>query len=475
MSNFKEILAHGKNYLIANLATKALSFISIPVYTRLLTTEDFGIVNVFLGVAGILSSLLTLCTDQSVSRYYFDKKDDEDFKRFVGTSSILASVVFCLNALILIVSLDWVANLIGLSRSLTLLLIPVSFFNILGLTFEQIYTVLKQSRKIAMSSLIRAYVSFGLAVILILLMNDHKYMGQIGGLLVAGLLMSFIWINGIRQYFKAAFDKKYVNYIFKFSVPLIPYALSGIIIEQFSKISLAKEVNLSQAGFYSLALTISGIVSIITAVTHQAWAPYYFQYMNAKDFERHDSDIVRIFNISLLSGIFVSFFGLEIGITLANKDFISSLYLIPYFVYGYIFHQLAYVYMRNFSFVYKTYYSSIVVIASGLLNVLLNLFLIPKFGQLGAAYAFSFSYLLMCIISLLINRYFISCHYTAIRKFLLPLLIFICFNVISHLFYTKEVSLLHILVKFGLLIISAFILFYSDRGYVLNLIKKNRK
>lgn len=475
MSNFKEILAHGKNYLIANLATKALSFISIPVYTRLLTTEDFGIVNVFLGVAGILSSLLTLCTDQSVSRYYFDKKDDEDFKRFVGTSSILASVVFCLNAMILIVSLDWVANLIGLSRSLTLLLIPVSFFNILGLTFEQIYTVLKQSRKIAMSSLIRAYVSFGLAVILILLMTDHKYMGQIGGLLVAGLLMSFIWINGIRQYFKAAFDKKYVNYIFKFSVPLIPYALSGIIIEQFSKISLAKEVNLSQAGFYSLALTISGIVSIITAVTHQAWAPYYFQYMNAKDFERHDSDIVRIFNITLLSGIFVSFFGLEIGITLANKAFISSLYLIPYFVYGYIFHQLAYVYMRNFSFVYKTYYSSIVVIASGLLNVLLNLFLIPKFGQLGAAYAFSFSYLLMCIISLLINKYFINCHYTAIRKFILPLLIFICFNIISHLFYTKEVSLLNILVKCGLLIISAFILFYSDRNYVLNLIKKNRK
>lgn len=475
MSNFKEILAHGKNYLIANLATKALSFISIPVYTRLLTTEDFGIVNVFLGVAGILSSLLTLCTDQSVSRYYFDKKDDEDFKRFVGTSSILAGIVFCLNALILIVSLDWVASLVGLSRSLTLLLIPVSFFNILGLTFEQIYTVLKQSRKIAMSSLIRAYVSFGLAVILILLMTDHKYMGQIGGLLVAGLLMSFIWINGIRQYFRTTFDRKYVNYIFKFSVPLIPYALSGIIIEQFSKISLAKEVNLSQAGFYSLALTISGIVSIITAVTHQAWAPYYFQYMNAKDFQSHDSDIVRIFNITLLSGIFVSFFGLEIGITLANKAFISSLYLIPYFVYGYIFHQLAYVYMRNFSFVYKTYYSSIVVIASGLLNVLLNLFLIPKFGQLGAAYAFSFSYLLMCIISLLINKYFINCHYTAIRKFLLPLLIFICFNVISHLFYRKEVSLLHILVKCSLFIISVFILFYSDREYILNLIKKNKK
>jgi len=475
LSNFKEILAHGKNYLIANLATKALSFISIPVYTRLLTTEDFGIVNVFLGVAGILSSLLTLCTDQSVSRYYFDKKDDEDFKRFVGTSSILAGIVFCLNALILIVSLDWVASLVGLSRSLTLLLIPVSFFNILGLTFEQIYTVLKQSRKIAMSSLIRAYVSFGLAVILILLMTDHKYMGQIGGLLVAGLLMSFIWINGIRQYFRTTFDRKYVNYIFKFSVPLIPYALSGIIIEQFSKISLAKEVNLSQAGFYSLALTISGIVSIITAVTHQAWAPYYFQYMNAKDFQSHDSDIVRIFNITLLSGIFVSFFGLEIGITLANKAFISSLYLIPYFVYGYIFHQLAYVYMRNFSFVYKTYYSSIVVIASGLLNVLLNLFLIPKFGQLGAAYAFSFSYLLMCIISLLINKYFINCHYTAIRKFLLPLLIFICFNVISHLFYRKEVSLLHILVKCSLFIISVFILFYSDREYILNLIKKNKK
>lgn len=475
MSNFKEILAHGKNYLIANLATKALSFISIPVYTRLLTTEDFGIVNVFLGVAGILSSLLTLCTDQSVSRYYFDKKSDDDFKGFVGTSSILSGLIFCLNSLILVISLDGVASVIGLSRNLTLLLIPVSFFNILGLTFEQIYTVLKQSRKIAMSSLIRAYVSFGLAVVLILIMTDHKYLGQIGGLLAAGVLMSFIWINGIRKYFITTFNKKHIHYILKFSVPLIPYALSGIIIEQFSKISLAKEVNLSQAGFYSLALTISGIVSIITAVTHQAWAPYYFQYMNAKDFDSHDSDIIRIFNITILSGIFVSFFGLEIGNFLANKAFISSLYLIPYFVYGYIFHQLAYVYMRNFSFVYKTYYSSIVVIASGLFNVLLNLLLIPKFGQLGAACAFSISYFTMCFFSLLINKYFINCHYTAIKKFLLPLLIFICFNLMSHPFYSKDVSLFYILVKCSLFVISAFILFYADRNYILNFIKRNNK
>ena len=48
MSGFREILKHSGNYLIANLATRALAFISIPVYTRLLSTEDYGITAVFL-------------------------------------------------------------------------------------------------------------------------------------------------------------------------------------------------------------------------------------------------------------------------------------------------------------------------------------------------------------------------------------------------------------------------------------------
>ena len=94
MANFTSFLKHGGNYLVASVATSALAFISIPVYTRLLTPEDYGVVSIFMGIVGLLGSVMSFGTDRSVSRYFFDQKDELDFKRFIGTSSILALFFF---------------------------------------------------------------------------------------------------------------------------------------------------------------------------------------------------------------------------------------------------------------------------------------------------------------------------------------------------------------------------------------------
>ena len=95
MAGFKEVLKHSGNYLLANLATRALAFISIPIYTRVLSTEDYGITAVFLSAVGILNGLIALNFDTSVSRYYYDKTSDADFKTFVGTSLISATIAIC--------------------------------------------------------------------------------------------------------------------------------------------------------------------------------------------------------------------------------------------------------------------------------------------------------------------------------------------------------------------------------------------
>ena len=79
MSDHKELLKHSRNYLFANIATKALAFISIPVYTRLLSVEDYGIVNVYISVIMIAPILMTLNTEVTIARYYFDSKDIDDF------------------------------------------------------------------------------------------------------------------------------------------------------------------------------------------------------------------------------------------------------------------------------------------------------------------------------------------------------------------------------------------------------------
>ena len=128
MSDLKALFKHSRNYFYATMATKALSFISIPVYTRLLTVEDYGVVNVFMSFVGIVAVLLTLSSEVSIGRYYYDAKSEEDFKRFVGTSLRLTGIILGVMTLLFIVGLNIIANVIGMPPRLTLCLVPVALF-----------------------------------------------------------------------------------------------------------------------------------------------------------------------------------------------------------------------------------------------------------------------------------------------------------------------------------------------------------
>lgn len=472
MANFTGFLKHGGNYFIASFATSALAFISIPIYTRLLTPEDYGVVSIFMGVVGLLGSVMSFSADRSVSRYFFDQKSELDFKRFVGTSSILAIVFFTVNSFFLVIFAEEFGDLVGLDKTVVYLIIPISIVNIIGLTFEQIYGPLKRSKEIAISSVVRVFLGFAFSVALIIVFKKERFYGQILGQIVAGFCIVFFWIRLIRPYFKWTFDTSYVKYIFTYSVPLIPYALSGVLIEQFGKVAIGSSQGMSEAGFYNLALAVSSIVSIAITVTHQAWNPYYFEYMNSKNYVQLDNDFVKIFKITILAAFGVAAFGKEIGLLLAKKEFSGALYLIPIFTIGYVFYQLAYVYLRNFGFSKSTQYMTITVLISGISNVVLNVFLIKSYGELGAAISFVLSYVVMAIVAWFINTYFVKLHATPMKRLLFPLIITIPFYTLLY-FLIDEFSLIWgIFTKFLFYCLLIAIIFWTDRKEIFLFLKK---
>jgi O-antigen/teichoic acid export membrane protein len=446
-NNFTGFLKHGGNYLIASIATSALAFISIPIYTRLLEPEDYGVVSIFMGIVSLLASVMALSTDRSVSRYFFDQKDQDDFKRFVGTSSILAFGFFVINSILLFVFAEEFGKIVRLDKEVVYLLIPLSGINIIGLTFEQIYGPLKRSKEIAISSVARVFIGFGFSVALIIVFKNDKFYGQIMGQIIAGLCIVFFWLRLIKPFFNWSFDASYIKYIFTYSVPLIPYALSGVIIEQFGKIAIGGSQGLSQAGFYNLALTVSSIVNIAIGVTHQAWNPYYFEYMNSKNYKQLDKDFIRIFKLTILVAFGVACFGKEIGLLLAKKEFSGALYLIPIFTIGYIFSQLSFAYIRNFGYTKKTQYMTLTILVSGISNVVLNVFLIKSLGELGAAISFVLSYIIMTVLAWLINTYFVKLHSTPMKQLVIPLLIVAPFYILLYLVMDIESVFFGIIVK----------------------------
>lgn len=474
MSNFKELAKHAGNYLLATLATKALGFISIPAYTYFLTVEEFGIYNVFLSITGIATILLTLNTEVAISRYYYDATDIDDFKRFVGTSIKLSSIVFIILSLLLVVLCKPIAGFLDFNILLTLSIIPVSLFNIINSIFQQIYQPLMQSRKIAFVSSIQAYLAFGLSIICLFFLEENKYFGIVYGTIIAMVVVFFYSIRQITAYCTNSWENTYIKYILNYSIPYLPYSLSGVIIAQFGKLFIGQELGFESAGLYSFASNISLLMFVVITVTHSAWNPYYFRYMNVKDYTSIDHDYDLIWRVTLICAAGLSLFGYEIGTILGKEEYLKGLYILPILTLGYCFYQWSYAYLRNIGYAKKTIWNAVVVVSGGISNIVLNSFLIRPFQELGIAVSFMVSYLVMLIVAMLINTVFLKNYVPAPIRFL-KLFIFL-FPIIPYAYYKahRENSFEWLLIDLTIFITFNYLLLRKWLPYERTLFKMNK-
>ena len=450
MSEVKSLFKHSINYLFAHVANKALAFISIPVYTYLLTVEEYGIFNVFISTIGIVSILFTLNTEIAISRYYYDANDQYDFKEFVGTSVILSSICFILTSTFFIIYSKYFSSVFNFEKLLTLLMIPVSLYTIINSIFQQIYNPLKESKKIAVISSIQTYSAFILSTIFILTLDNKKYYGQVWGTLLAMFILGGYLIKQIKPYIKFNIKKEHIKYILNYSIPYIPYSLSSLIVSQFGKIFIGQSEGYQSAGLYSFSSNIAALMIVIISVFHSAWNPYYFTYMNKKEYQNINRDYDIIWRITLIFGVLLALFGNELGYILGKKEYHSDLYLIPILIIGYLFYQWSYVYLRNTGYSRKTIWNAIIVISSGIINIVLSTILICYLKELGIALAFSLSYLFMLVIAWMINRFFLKVYTPKCSTFIRPLIIvlpillspFIINIICNNIYYSISIKLI---------------------------------
>lgn len=438
MSDHKALAKHSWNYMLATLATKALAFVSIPVYTRIMSIEEYGIVGVFMSITGIVTVLLTLDSEVAVSRYYYEATGEKDFKRFVGTTVNLACVIFIIMSLLFVVISPFLSERLSFPLLLTLSLIPVSLYSATNSVFTQIYNPMRKSKKVAIVSSVQTYLAFGLSVICIILLKDEKYYGYVWGHILAMIILSAYIIKQVRPYYTSCFDKSHIKYIFNYCLPYIPYSLSGILLAQFSRIFIGNAQGYSLAGSYTLTTNVASLMMIVISITHKAWNPYYFQYMRERDYQSLDSDYNLIWRVTLVSGFLLSSFGYEMALVLSKGgDYMETVYVLPVLVLGYVFYQWAYVYLRNTGFAKRNIWNAYCVIFSGIVNIALNALLVPKFREIGAAAATFSSYMVLLMAAYLTNRFVLREYAPPMRNFIGLFLMSIPFFICIVILYTK--------------------------------------
>ena len=431
-------------FAIGNFATKLITFLLVPLYTNVLSTEQFGTVDLLYTICSFLIPLFSFNITEAILRFSLDKNS----KNNKITSIALVSILFLVLTSIVMIPI------LGLFDDFSNYKVLFYFYMITFGTSQIFLINLKGQEKLKLFSIGNFIYAASVSILNIIFLLVLK-MG-INGYFFAYIVANIITIiygaifgkigNTLHNF---DFDKTLFKSMINYSLILIPTSFMWWIMNFLDRIMVTKYISLSANGIYAVSYKIPTILTVVSSIFIQAWL---FSAIKEKDSEDNSSYTNNVFNFLAFGTIVIGSMLLIIIKPLFNvyvsKEFFEAWKYVPYLMIGYVFLNLSTFISTSYS-VHKNskgFLCSAVV--GAVVNCILNFILIPILGISGAAVATLISY-----ISVFIYRLFDTKKYLVIKiekKFVISIIFMI---LISILLYFQNIFTLIIQILLLLIII----------------------
>lgn len=405
---------HIIRYMINGVLVRALGIISLPIYTYFLSPSEYGMYTLILSYISIGILIFTLNVHSSISRFYYeDKVNKEEFL----SSSIWLSVIIFFTSFLAISLFDsqWLSSILTIDYEIySKWIFLIIFFKIFFSIYTQVLIPQKKSKEYTKITLIKSISVFTFCCTL-LYFNPETMSLIYAYVVVEGCIFLYV-IYKLKDQVKFKISRESVDYILSYSVFLLPYSLSGIILSQIDRVMLAQYLSLDAVGIYSVAYALSMIPWTIFVMFSKGWTPEYFEHMNKKNYHNLDRDVKYILLATSYILLFMAIFSTDIINFLFNNEFTTTDEILPILISSVLFMILWQMWGRGIGYSKKTIWTSIIGFISAVINVCLNYYLIPVYGIVGAAYATLISYFMMAILGYVISCYVLKIYTVSIYK-----------------------------------------------------------
>lgn len=455
-------------FLICSFMQKGISSITTPIFTRLLSTEEYGQFNVFNSWLNIISICITFNMFNGVygqGLIKFSKNRDVFSSSLQGLTTTLISfgtVIYFLfrnfwNQLFSLTTVQMMAMLVMIWTSAT--------FNFWASEQRVLYCY----KKLVIVTLFVSIAKPIVGVIFVVLSED-KVTARILGLMLVELIgYTGLYLSQMLKG-KKFFSKFFWKYALLYNIPLIPHYLSQIVLSSADRIMIKIMVGDSESGIYSLAYSVSLIMTLFNTALMQTLSPWIYQKIK----EKKISEIASIAYISMaivaVANLLLILLAPEVIAIFAPKSYYAAIAIIPpvamsvYFMYCYdLFAKFAFYYE-------KTFFIMIASVIGAVFNIVLNYFFIRKCGYITAGYTTLACYVLYCVFHyLFMNK--VCAKYTNMKspynlKILIGITLAFVFFGFTFLFTYSYPMIRYLLV--GVITITAFIF----RNRIINIFRK---
>ncbi|MGN0267565.1 MAG: lipopolysaccharide biosynthesis protein [Lachnospiraceae bacterium] len=389
-------------FSICNFMQRGIALITIPVFTRLLTTKEYGVCNVYFAWAEMILVFTSLQIpyeglNNGLIRYEKDKD---------GYTSAMAGLILVMTVLgagIYFLIHSWLDPVMGLNPMLIGLMFVQLLFNPMLMLWMNRERFDFHYRMPAAVMLLNTVLNPILSILLVLhtpLRAEARVIGSVAGQSFLGFLVLLILFRKGRTFY----CKEYWKFAVSFNLPLLFYYLSQLVLNQSDRVMINYYEGSGKAAVYSMAYTAAAIIKLLVSAINGSFMPWIYRKLKKKSYHEI-RQLVSILCLIIAAGtLAVSAFAPDLIRIMATKEYSEAIWIIPpvsasvFFIFLYtLFAGMEMYYDENKGIPF------ISVICSSA-NLLLNAVFIPRYGYMAAGWTTLVCYAAMTVFHSLLLR-----------------------------------------------------------------------
>lgn len=397
-------------YMVSQFILQGISVISMPLFTRLLTTEQYGRFSLYSTWRAIVLLIVGFNVESSVSVAKVNFTEDK-FKKFCSNTYFIVVANSLFWFILVGIFLGEFSGLLRMPENIVLFLL-VHIFGLACTKIQScIFLINKQAINDITLSISLSVLECVLSVCLIVFMKGNEDQARMLGMGIPYIILGSIFCVPYMKNIGNSLNKEMLKYILTLSIPMAFATLSSLILAQSDTIMILAISGEKQTGIYSFCYSVATPLTALLSALGRAWIPDYYANLKEKNvawLKEHSDNYMFLFTCLTCGYLLVSREALKI---LGTKSYWDGIPILPPIILACYF-QFLYTFPVNYEIYHKrTKMIGIVSAIPAILNIVLNLWLIPVLGMMGAAIATLCSYLILFLIHDVVVRNIGAYHY----------------------------------------------------------------
>lgn len=391
------------SYSAFNVLNAAVPFFLLPILTAYLLPEAFGMLSLVMMLQAMLLPIISV-NFQGLVAIEYSKLSETEFRNFISSIIWLPISGFVLVFPLLYFAKGAIATLFNIPEFWVTSSAAFVLLQALPMLMPAIFQARQKVFAYGAYKIGMTVINVALSLLFIITLKygwEGRMWGLLGALVIFNVASIIILLK--QKLLQFGFDANYYKQAVRFGFPLIPHAVSGIMLAMADRLFLVNLASAESVGIYNVAYQISSALMIVMSSINQAWAPHLFSQLNSEPTLQQKQDLVmktyKIMGVMLVGTIlFVACLPVLYHLFI-DKNYFAGLDVAVWIAVALLFQGFYFMVTNYIFYVKKTYLLSVMTLISAIVIMSLNYLLIPTYGMFGSAYAMLVSWSLLFVLA----------------------------------------------------------------------------